>query len=139
MTPGNAKRWIWPALCAVLSLALAWALWTNHLLRGHVALCNRAVAVQAEWCDGLKQVNELCEGALLDIGARLGLDTAWMPLVTTALWKRAAKGVGVSKARAVLGASAWQKDPPLGGESGVGSGMGGGEDADERPRKRGRR
>jgi hypothetical protein len=136
----QCKRWFWPVVSGVLALALAWTLWTNHLLRENTALCNRVVTVQAKWCDGLKQVNALCEQSFTDLASRLGLDTEWMPLVTTALWKRATMGMSIRKARAELGATAWQKDPPLGwpqAGDGIEAGIGGGSDEDDRlPMKR---
>lgn len=135
MTTQHWKRRFWPGLCGALTLALIWALWTNHLLRENAALCKRVVTVQDEWCDGLRGVNRVCEEALVDVASRLGLDTEWMPLVTTALWKRATQGMNVRRARAELGATAWQKDPPLGwaqAEDGLEAGIGGGTEEDDR-------
>ena len=130
------KRWFWPGLSGALALALVWTLWTNHLLRENVALYKRVVTVQEEWCQGVQGVNDLCEATIVDIGARLGLDTEWMPLVTTALWRRASGGVSIKRARAGLGAPSWQKHGPLSGGFGddgeVPTGIGGGTEADER-------
>ena len=100
------KRWLWPALC--LSLAVGWA-WTGTLndgLREQVSDLKRLVAIQDRWCEGVGQVNELCEETMVDLGQRLGLDQDFMPLVTTALWRRSMSHVTVNKARRLLGAPA---------------------------------
>ena len=117
------KRWFWPGVSGVLALALAWVAWTNGLLHENAALCRETVAVQREWCAGLQDVNAVCEATIVDVAIRLGLDTDWMPLVTTALWRRASDDLDVRKARRELGAKHWQKASPL-------AGIGGGDDTE---------
>ena len=107
-------------------MVLCWSLWTTSLLRENAALCKQVVTIQETWCQGIQDVNVVCEETIVDVAGRLGLDTEWMPLVTTALWRRASGGAGIRKARETMGAPAWQREPPLG------SGIGGGTDEDER-------
>lgn len=130
-TKQRIKRWGWPILSGGLALALGMTLWTNTLLRENAALCKRVATIQEEWCQGVQDVNTVCEATIVDIGARLGLDTDWAPLVTTAMWRRSMGSVSIRKARAEVGAPSWQKAKPLGGPS-VQEGMGGGTEADER-------
>lgn len=83
------------------------------LLKERLVLLERVVEVQDRWCEGLGEVNQVCEASFLEIAQRLGLDTQWMPLVNTALWKRAAETKSVAQARRELGAARWRQHPPL--------------------------
>ena len=127
------KRWFWP-ICAV-TLAIGW-LWTatlNQGLREQVALLKSVAGLQERWCDGLGRVNTLCEETIVDLAARLGLDQDFMPLVTTALWRRSMDHMTVNKARRRLGAptvSSGLLDDPK-------AAIGGGEE--ERPKVRSKR
>ena len=42
--------------------------------------------VQAKSCQGLHQVNKLCEETLVNFVQRLGLDRSLNPLVSTVIW-----------------------------------------------------
>ena len=126
------KRWLWP-LCS-LTLAIGW-LWTATLnlgLREQVALLKSVAGLQERWCDGLGAVNQLCEETMVDLATRLGLDQDYLPLVTTALWRRSMDHTTVNKARRRLSApvasSSLHDDPKaaIGGED------------EELPKKRGR-
>ena len=100
------KRWLWPALCLSLAIGWAWTATLNAGLREQVASLKQVVRVQEQWCDGLGQVNKLCEETMVDLAVRLGLDQDFMPLVTTSLWRRAMDHTTVNKARRLLGAPA---------------------------------
>jgi len=98
------KRWLWPVLCASLVIGWAWTATLNEGLREQVASLKQLVQVQDRWCEGLGKVNTLCEETMVDLAVRLGLDQDFMPLVTTALWRRSMPHVTVNKARRLLGA-----------------------------------
>lgn len=98
------KRWLWPALCLSLVIGWAWTATLNVGLRDQVASLKQVVQVQDRWCEGLGKVNTLCEETMVDLAMRLGLDQDFMPLVTTALWRRSMDHVPVAKARRLLAA-----------------------------------
>jgi len=105
------KRWltryglgVWGLVTFSLALMLFLEFQKNGMLQEKVQLLERLDALTAEKCEGVHRVNAVCEEALLDIGMRLGLDNDMMPLVTTALWKRATHGERISHARERLGA-----------------------------------
>lgn len=127
------KRWLWPALCLSLVIGWAWTATLNAGLRDQVASLKQVVQVQDRWCEGLGKVNALCESTMVDLAVRLGLDQDFMPLVTTALWRRSMDHTPVNKARRLLGAPAVSSgllDDPK-------AALGGGDD--ELPAKRGRK
>lgn len=119
---GKLKRWVWPAVCLSLVIGWAWTATLNAGLREQVASLKQVAALQHRWCEGLGQVNTVCEETLVDLAQRLGLDQDYLPLVTTALWRRAMDRTPVNKARRLLIAptvSAGMTDdpkPPIGGE-----------------------
>jgi len=96
------KRLFWPIAAVALAVALLWTATVNQGLRDQVALLNRVAGLQGRWCTGLGQVNTVCEETLADLADRLGLDKDFMPLVTTALWRRSMGGVTVNGARRTL-------------------------------------
>jgi hypothetical protein len=96
------KRWVLPALCLTLAIGWAWTATLNDGLREQVSLLKRVAEVQGRWCAGLGEVNTVCEETMVDLAARLGLDSEFMPLVTTALWRRTMPRVTVNKARHLL-------------------------------------
>jgi hypothetical protein len=100
---GKFKRWLWPALCASLAVGWAWTATLNDGLRGQVSALRQVTEIQDRWCTGLGEVNTVCEETLADLAGRLGLDRDFMPLVTTALWRRSMPRVTVGKARRLLG------------------------------------
>lgn len=105
------------AALAAIALALVAGVAAHRrtaLLEEKVRLLERVVDVQDRWCSGLGEVNLACEESFTEIAARLGLDARWMPLVNTAMWRRATRGKSIARARRELGASRWQSDPPLG-------------------------
>jgi len=67
-----------------------------------VALLKSVATLQERWCDGLGKVNTLCEETVGDLANRLGLDQDFLPLVTTALWRRAMDHTTVNRARRLL-------------------------------------
>jgi len=93
------KRWY------LLALALVVLIYDDIDLRLHARLLTRVVTIQEQWCEGLGRVNKVCEKTMADLAARLGLDTDFMPLVTTAIWNRAVPKISVTRARRKLGAS----------------------------------
>jgi hypothetical protein len=114
------KKYCWPALALIFALLWAHTLWINNNLREQNTLLKRLDAVTLTWCEGVHRVNTVCEGAFIDVLQRLGLDNEMMPLVTTALWKRATGGYPVSKARQEWGAKEiaegyLEKDSAIGG------------------------
>ena len=124
------KRWLWPVLCATLAIGWAWTATLNQGLRDQAASLKQVVQVQERWCDGLGKVNTLCEETIVDLAVRLGLDQDFMPLVTTALWRRSMDHTTVNKARrllAELGKTPVMLDDPK-------AAIGGGDD--ELPAKR---
>ncbi len=123
------KRLFWPLMAVALAIALLWTATVNQGLRDQVALLNRVAGLQARWCEGLGAVNTVCEETLVDLADRLGLDKDFMPLVTTALWRRSMAPVTVNKARRTLKAAVGSRKPVDDPKAA----MGGGE---ERPAKR---
>jgi len=114
------KRYGWPVLALIFAMLWAHTLWINKNLREQNTLLKRLDAVTITWCDGIQRVNAICEGQFIEVLQRLGLDNEMMPLVTTALWKRATGGYPVSKARQVMGAKEiaegyLEKDGAIGG------------------------
>ena len=124
------KQWLWLVLCATLAIGWAWTATLNQGLREQVGDLRRVADIQDQWCEGLGKVNGLCEETLADLAVRLGLDQDFMPLVTTALWRRSRDHTTVNKARRLLvksgGASAVLDDPK--------AAIGGGDE--ELPKKR---
>lgn len=98
------RRWGWPVVCGALLLAL----FVQHIryaaLRENHDLLQRLDSLQVRWCEGVERINKVCEGQFIEIMQRLGLDREMMPLLTTALWKRATNNFSVRRARAQLGA-----------------------------------
>ena len=110
------KRW------AVLALAISWAviLIVNHQQRARIETLMELVQIQKELNQGLGEVNQVCEVTLMDLSSRLGLDNAWLPLVNTALYRRAAPGYTIEAARKILDPKAPKSKVPS-------VGIGGGE------------
>jgi len=134
MATKKQQHWFWPATCLLLAGALASTLWTNHLLRENASVYRQALDIQTQWCDGLGEVNQLCEQSMVDLASRLGLGTDWAPLVSTALWKRATGNMGIAKARKKLHAPKQQNALPMGWpevEDANLAGIGGGLESDE--------
>ena len=98
------KKRIMRSAFALVLIGLGIALYSNHELRKQNVLLTRLVDIQETWCTGLGEVNDLCEQTLADISLRLGLDRDYLPLATTAIWRRAMRPVTVTKARKQLGA-----------------------------------
>lgn len=117
------KRWLWPALCGSLAVGWAWTATLNAGLREQAASLKQVVDVQDRWCEGLGRVNAVCEQTMVEMAQRLGLDQDYLPLVTTALWRRSMDRTSVNKARRLLGAptvsAGLLDDPkaPMGGEA----------------------
>jgi len=80
-------------------------------LSAHVRTLQQLVDLQSRWCDGVGKVNQVCEATLVDLGSRLGLDQDYLPLVTTALWRRTMGTVTVARARRSLEVPATGKRP----------------------------
>lgn len=98
------RRWGLPALCVLLGLTgLVQQVWIGTLRESN-DLLRRYAMLQTQWCSGVERVNRLCEEQFIEIMQRLGLDNEMMPLLTTALWKRATANFPVSKARQLMGA-----------------------------------
>jgi hypothetical protein len=122
------KRWVWPTIAVTLSVGWLWTATLNQGLREQVALLKSVAGIQARWCEGLGQVNTLCEETISDLATRLGLDQEFLPLVTTSLWRRTMP-ISVNKAKRMLQAGA--KDDPK-------AALGGGDDEPPKRGKRGR-
>lgn len=106
--------WCWRLSFVSVSVVAVAMTWRASLLKDRIDALERVVSIQDEWCDGLSRVNDVCEASFREVAQRLGLDDKWMPLVNTALWKRAAGEKTIAQARRQLGASRWQKDEPMG-------------------------
>ena len=123
-------RRIWPIVSISLALLLARELWTNKGTRETAELSEKLILAQEQRYALLLKASTTCESTLMDVAQRLGLDTEGYPLVATNMWRQIAHGMGIRRARSKLGASAWQKDPPMGWpdpHDGAKSGIGGGE------------
>ena len=105
------KRLFWPIVAVALAVALLGTATVNRGLRDQVDLLNRVAGLQERWCTGLGQVNTVCEETLVDLADRLGLDKDFLPLVTTALWRRSMGDVTVNRARRTLKAAIGSRKP----------------------------
>jgi hypothetical protein len=79
-------------------------------LRDRVADLEALNHLQDQWCGGVERVNYLCETQWVDMLQRLGLDSKMMPLMSTALWRRATGHFSILKARKVLGGDSREID-----------------------------
>lgn len=61
---------------------------TNTQLREQAALQKRVMNVQDVWCEGIQEVNVVCESWVVMMIERLGLDEGTIPVLTSAMKSR---------------------------------------------------
>ena len=64
----------------------------NLLLKELVSTMKSLRQVETTYCVGVHRVNALCESAVIELMARLGVSPEAAPVLTTAVWKRATHG-----------------------------------------------
>ena len=95
----------WPWVSGALAITLV----AQHLYYGSIReradLLEQLAVLQNRWCEGVERINHVCEEQFVEVMQQLGLDNKLMPLMTTALWKRATGNFRVSQARRRFGAA----------------------------------
>jgi len=88
MKLSTGLKWIWPVLCLGLTSMLWVTVEGNQLLRERLRMAKLELVLQARECSGIRRDNIIWATTFKELGTRLHVDTTWMPMMATAIWRQ---------------------------------------------------